>query len=456
MRCVFAIRPRSLCGTILLVLCGACCTARAEPRPPQNYEKTFKQIKGLASRQLRSADPGERLAGVQKLAECPTAGSAEILLKLGCDSNDGDVRDAAYRALVPLIERSDICDVATRTVKEHLRKGAANRSTSAALLLLMRSGRSEAAQRTDKLLALAAAAPPAVRLFVVPPVDALAAQNDEQSLASVIRISKSDVFKNTFAVRRAVIESLAKNGTRDAVDSLVDMLGQVRGEALADVVRYLIGISGESHGPAPQDWQSWWQANRAAYQTPTRQISTKSIEIPNGTTAHFYGLPVYGERVVFVIDTSKSMDQTDGRLEIAKRELVSAILDLPDEATFDVLTFNADVRAWSPVLMPANVASRLQAAKFVNAQTTVLQTVIYDALEAALSFDAEAIYLLTDGEPVGGKITEPNEIVKEISRLNRQRRVSIHCIGVGPSAAANAFLKNLSDKNWGTFRRAAQ
>lgn len=447
--------PRCVTRAILLMLCGACCSAAAKTPHRSDVDESFKRIKGAASRQIRSKNPGERLAGVKKLAACPTASAAEILLKLGCDSNDDDVRAAAHDALVPLAQRTDVRDALARTVKEHLRKGAAHRSTSVALALLLCCGQDDAIRQTDELLALAAEAPPAVRLFVVPTIDELTEQGDEKALASLIRVSNSDVFKNTFAVRRTVIDGMKRNGTPEAVEHLVGMLGTVRGEARADVVRYLIGISGKSQGPAPEGWQAWWRANRGSYQAPTGRIATASIEIPNGTNAYYYGLPVYAERVLFVIDTSLSMSQTDGRLEVAKRELVSSVLDLPDEATFNVLTFNADVRAWSPVLVPANVASRLQAAAFVNSQTTVLMTVIYDALEAALNFDAEAIYFLTDGEIYGGTITEPSEIVKEITRLNRHRRVSINCVGVGPSPTANRFLQKLSYCNWGTFRKAS-
>lgn len=253
-----------------------------------------------------------------------------------------------------------------RRVKDTVRP-----ASCAALRLLLLSGRPEAETQADELIELAAAKPGAGQVLLVSVIDDLTAQGDQKATAAVIKVSQSAAFKNMFGVRRATIQSLMQSGSREAVDTLVCIVGHVRGEARADVVRYLMSISGKSEGMAHEPWQSWWRSTGTSYQPPREKYLSTSIEIPQGTNSFYFGLPIYAERVVFVIDTSDSMAMVDDRLNVAKRELTSAILGLPDGASFTVLTFNAAVYAWSPVLIPSNAATRLQAVEFVALQKTV-------------------------------------------------------------------------------------
>src|SRR5438477_169454 len=80
-------------------------------------------------------------------------------------------------------------------------------------------------------------------------------------------------------------------------------------------------------------------------------------------------------------------------------------------------------------------------------------TATYDALEAAFDLEPEAIFLLSDGAPQGGKIDNPAEIVASVSTGNRVRRLSIHSIGIDTRDAAVSpfarFMKGLAEANWG-------
>ena len=64
------------------------------------------------------------------------------------------------------------------------------------------------------------------------------------------------------------------------------------------------------------------------------------------------------------------------------------------------------------------------------------------ALEAALDFDTETVFFLTDGAPAGGKIVNPVEIVEVISRLNFTRRITINAIGIGVGGRDRGFKVN--------------
>ena len=93
------------------------------------------------------------------------------------------------------------------------------------------------------------------------------------------------------------------------------------------------------------------------------------------------------------------------------------------------------------------------------AQLLASRTASYDALEAALQYDGEAIYFLTDGAPVGGKITRPPDIIQAVSRLNQFRRMTINSLGIGVGQPGNnfdTFLSTLADQNFGVYERVDQ
>ena len=140
----------------------------------------------------------------------------------------------------------------------------------------------------------------------------------------------------------------------------------------------------------------------------------------------------------------------------AKRELIAAIAALDEQVSFGIVAFNGDVTPWRRELVAADGDNKRAAAVFVDHQSPHSNTASYDALEAALSFDTEAIYFLSDGAPFGGKITAPVDIVAAIGQINKTRRVSIYTIGIGagiPGGPLDAFLKTLAEQNFGLYRR---
>ena len=99
----------------------------------------------------------------------------------------------------------------------------------------------------------------------------------------------------------------------------------------------------------------------------------------------YYGLSIYAQKMVFIIDTSSSMLQ-GGRLMAAKRELLQAIDGLSDDAQFSVLAFNGEVYAWQKQLMPANATMKQAASRWISMLETANTTASYNALETGLPF----------------------------------------------------------------------
>ena len=178
-----------------------------------------------------------------------------------------------------------------------------------------------------------------------------------------------------------------------------------------------------------------------------------------GTVLEYYGIPLASERIVFVLDLSESMNRPARmgdrggrtRLDLAREELAKAIGGLDPRARFDVLFFNRGRIPWKRDLQPATPENRTAAIEFAERSLTAPGTAIYDALEMALGLEgADTVFLLTDGEPVGGRFVEEWDILREIARLDRTRRIRIHTIGVAKPAP---LLRRLAEESGGTYVR---
>lgn len=431
----------------IAVLFFAASAAAAEPT---EEAKAFRAAKAALIQQLRSAKADVRLGAVRKLGGYPLEDAWKTLLHTALASADDAVRKAAYEALAEQGENDELAALLATEVEQSFKKANFDASTGAALALLLASDAPAAEAKADKLLqqALASKAGPVLLIGVV---DELGAQASSSSFQSLLKLKKLAPFDQDFGYRRAVVQALIRIRLPEAVSLLVETLENVQGEVRADILNYLRAISGMKF-ESDLEWRNWWEKAKTDFEFPKAPLANGAAGNKAGPS--YYGLPLYGSKIVFVIDTSGSM--RGPRIDAAKRELTKAIGELPDGVQFNVLAFNVSVISWKQQLVVASRETRTEAAFFVQAQQLGPATASYDALDAALTFPGEAVYFLTDGAPAGGKITRPDEIVNVISRMNRVRRMTINCIGigVGPENGGFAqFLKTLAAQNFGAFRR---
>ena len=69
-------------------------------------------------------------------------------------------------------------------------------------------------------------------------------------------------------------------------------------------------------------------------------------------------------------------------------------------------------------------------------------------LEATRALTYQAARLLSDGDPTAGSVIDPRLIRERIARLNRTRKVQIHCISIGKPSP---FLRALAKENGGAY-----
>lgn len=421
-----------------------------------DLEKEFRSSQRSIQTQLRSKNREQRLAAVKKLEAFPVVEAAKLLLLSGMASGDEEVRRASYAALLKFKEDQEIGAFLAQSVEKDLRRGAVDEGSCGAMGVLLASQNSELDKKAERLLEQAAATPGTAGLhLLVTMADELGAEASPTSFASLQKLAKLPLFENHFAFRRAVIQGLMRVQQVEAVTVLVELLAKAQGEVRSDIVKYLTTISGQQLGADPVQWAGWWKMNKAGFKFPPadKPLAMVRANVAPQGAGSYYGLPL-ANKIVFVMDTSGSM--RGARIDAAKRELIKAIAELPETTEFAVLVFNARASVWQERLVPATSENKEAACRFVFGQELGSNTASYDALEAALTFDAEAIYFLTDGAPYGGKVTQPVQIVTLITKMNRLRRMTINSIGIGVGRDGNVFdtfLKAVAANNYGQYIR---
>ena len=154
------------------------------------------------------------------------------------------------------------------------------------------------------------------------------------------------------------------------------------------------------------------------------------------------------KRIVFVLDRSISMALHD-YLQLARRELVDALLHLPPQAHFQVILYQ---RFATPLLGP--LPPRLHPADVptIGRALAALQTVQAEGpthhlsgLEMALALQPDAIVLLTDEDDL-----QPDE---ERTILQRNRSAALHVIELRRGPLREGAFARLARASGGTHRR---
>ncbi len=437
---------------ILLIACIA--SASLGVARGADHIRDFTKAKKSLQQQLRSKQPEMRASAIKQLGQFPIA-DAVRLVHGGLYDTDDKVREAAYVSLLKQGDKQEVCDTLLSIAKKDLNRPDGGMAAAPSLAVLLSSNlpsvRRDAVAFVDETVV---SSKHGVEVLITL-ADELGAHRDVSDVAPLARLSKTKSFANRFGLRRAVVAALTKIPDRQALGALIDMLPQLGGEAGADAIEHLTQVTEQIFAADSDAWGRWWEDNRDSFEYPARSIRTPyrqaSLEAASG---YYYGLPLFAQRLVFVLDTSGSMN--GARIETAKRELTRAIGSLPEHAHFGIVVFNGNVSVWQRQLVAATESAKKTAMHYVSAQATHSNTASYDALEAAMEFDTEAIYFLSDGAPYGGKITAPVDIVAAISAANKTRRISIYTIGIGagiPGGPLDMFLKTLAEQNLGLYRR---
>lgn len=169
--------------------------------------------------------------------------------------------------------------------------------------------------------------------------------------------------------------------------------------------------------------------------------------------ANFFGIPVTGKRILFVLDASSSMNAVMGnskqtRFQLAVSELGKAITGLSSSLEFGVAFFNSG-ESWvynNYQFQKATLSNKTAAISATNSVTTGRGTNYEVALAFPFRFSTmpDQVIFLTDGLP-----NHPNSWYDELAALVKAK-VKVDCVGIACTAGAKVNLKLISSSTGGT------
>ncbi len=461
--------PSRAVMAFVLLFCGALLCRASDEAPafgsPENDHPSDSVSKDDAKDQFRTARrdiqarlrnklPFERAAALRELQKYPTVDAAKLLVTLGLKDGTPEVRSAAYNTLLDFKDDADVTRYLLVTAGKESRRGAGREAALPLVAVLLASKLPNVERDVTAYLDKQTATQDGL-LLVEGLADELGDHGQAEDVAAIEKLTRLAAFPREFGLRRAVVQALSKISEPAAVGILVALLENAKGELQADIVQRLTDVSSQTFGLDSGAWRVWWKENEKTFQMPASVARSEVRDFAQaGGGSRYYGLTLYAQKLVFIIDISHSMQ--GARLMAAKRELLQAIDGLPESTQFSVVAFNAQVHPWQRQLVPANSQMKRAASRFVEMLEALQHTASYDALEAGMRFDTEALYFLTDGAPHGGKVDNPVDIVNLITRENYSRRLSIYTIGIGVGPAGGVFdefLSALAKQNWGVYRR---
>lgn len=328
--------------------------------------------------------------------------------------------------------------------------------------------------------ALDRARQPEVAVPLLAALEPRASGLDAPALTTVLRqLSSRDP-----AVRGMAALVVARAARPEGVGALVRQIAKEKkgSRAQLELARALAVLTGVNYGPEPEQWALWWRDNEAKVLAGEIALGAGRTPVMKSDQGNFYGLPQVAQRIVYVLDTSGSMevsmehprfvdggpvaarDDEDSRFDVALRELLHASRQLRPDARYAVVVYSDHAEAvLEDDLVPAtkeNHARLEQALAHVGAAG---MTNVYEALDLALRLanvhaqargpsKADAIYLISDGSPTDaqGRVEDPERVLQAVRDWNGLRRVAIHTVGIGREHNA-AFLKQLAQENGGEY-----
>lgn len=218
-------------------------------------------------------------------------------------------------------------------------------------------------------------------------------------------------------------------------------------------------------------WTQFWREEKEHIVVPPHLKQERA----DGTRAEFFGVPVTGGSIAFVIDTSGSMDRApagtaagpsrrsgnDTRLRAAKEQLVTAVQAMPAESQCILLTFAAKAHLWTSTPIKPSASSLRSLTELLSRLKANGGTNLYDGLATALQFGdmrygeqtnvkIDELFLLSDGEPTVGEVRDTETLLKIVHEANKYAKVRIHCVFTGTGAGAD-LLRRLAEENDGVF-----
>lgn len=275
-----------------------------------------------------------------------------------------------------------------------------------------------------------------------------------------LEVAHRSVDHKEWEVRAAAYRFLAEVRELSSIPVLLTRVEKETGRLEADLDEALFRLTSR-RGLTKVGWENWWRSNRDKHQLPPLELvvrpNTDRVQAGrSAATVAYFDIPLVSKRVAFLVDVSGSMaarigtDRKHTRLDEARRELAHVFAAIPEDSLCNLIVYETTVKPVWETLRPARPMQKDELRKAIEPLKPGGGTNIHDALEQAFrDQDVDTIYLLTDGEPSAGAITNVDDLAAEVQRWNRVRQVVIHTIGIGVDGP---LLKRLATESGGQYR----
>jgi hypothetical protein len=248
------------------------------------------------------------------------------------------------------------------------------------------------------------------------------------------------------------IESLSLSADTAALDFGVS-LEEVLPEVLEpQEVRVDLSLAGGSFGQGPGGWQQGSGGDGS------------------GSGTDYFGTVAYGNRFVYILDKSNSMNRNrsgipapDSRFARARYELLRSVDKLAPYQSFYVILFSNTTRRMfedespAPVTIPATRENKERLRKWLEELTVGGGTDPRDALFLALAIAPDAIFMLSDGEFNGrggskrSKLFSGDPKAEELVQRMNHAQTPIHTFAYEDPASKQRMF-NLAEITGGEYK----
>ncbi|MCZ6690359.1 MAG: HEAT repeat domain-containing protein [Planctomycetota bacterium] len=178
-------------------------------------------------------------------------------------------------------------------------------------------------------------------------------------------------------------------------------------------------------------------------------------------------LPDYipSDRLAILLDTSDAMrgettEGSKGGIIGYLGEHILPVLDaLPRGAKFNVFAYAGRVRSCFPEPSLVKRQTRKDLTDFLGRLQPEYGADIHDAIGKALKMeDLDTLYIVAAGAPAGGRVSDPEQIQREVRAETFTRRISVHTVYVdvpgGGGDDVRSMLRSLAQDSDGTYQEA--
>ena len=277
------------------------------------------------------------------------------------------------------------------------------------------------------------------------------------------------------AVRVTAVRCLCDIREKDGVRILMERLPESSWRLRYDIITALKDLTGMEFGFDAKAWANWYQVNNDKIEiapkrngTPRSRAKKNDSDLPlrsNETIPTFFDIPIPGRDIVFIIDFSGSMKseaadesgKKERKIDVAINELTETLKRFSSEARFNIIILSTEAtrcgkRKMAKIMVPAIEGNKKLAIDFVKSLWDRLEDIKrgrgdhYDALIEALSEpEVDTVFLLSDGNPTYGTYMQQDNIIENIYRFNRFKKIVINTIMTGKKGTNRELMEKLAE-----------